>query len=296
MNGGTRAAGTEDPFGSFGPGPSSGSEPYADQPYPGQANGSPSPSAIGPGALGPGGPDGSPYGEQPYGTDPQTGQAYGWLSPPGGSSFGSPGETGPAPTETGLPWPYDRPAPSANGTTGRSPATPFASGDAGYPPGETYRPYTQDSSAFPPPGEPFPPPQAPLPPAEPPYPQAQPPYAEGSAFPSASTSYPGAETAFPTAEPSFPPAAPFGTRVTRVRRRSVRRIRRRRPTRRTRACRNGYARPAWRPSSGTGPPPAARRRRRPGTTWRTAHPTTSATPCRPCSVAGSRDARRTKGT
>ncbi len=209
VNGDIRAGGTEDPFGSFGRGPSSGSEPYADQPYPGQADGSPSHSAIDPGALGPGGPNGSSYGEQPYGTDPQTGQAYGWLSPPGGSSFGSPGETGPAPTETGLPWPYDRPAPSANGT-GHSPATPFASGDPGYPAGETYRPYTQDSSAFPPPGEPFPPPQPPLPPAEPPYPQTQPSYAEGSSFPSASTPYPSAETALPPAEPSFPPAAPFG--------------------------------------------------------------------------------------
>ena len=45
VNGDTRAAGTEDPFGSFGPGPSSGSEPYAGEPYPGQANGSPSHSA-----------------------------------------------------------------------------------------------------------------------------------------------------------------------------------------------------------------------------------------------------------
>ncbi len=209
VNGDTHAAGSEDPFGSFGPGPSPGSEPYAGESYPGQANGSPSHGAIGPGAIGPGGPSGSSYGEQPYGTDPHTGQAYGWLSPPGGSSFGSPGETGLAPTETGLPWPYDRPAPSASGM-GQSPATPFASGDAGYPPGETYRPYTQDSSAFPPSGEPFPPPQAPGPPAGPPYPDAQPSYAEGSAFPSASAQYPGAETAFPAAEPSFPPAAPFG--------------------------------------------------------------------------------------
>ena len=203
VDGDTHAAGSEDPFGSFGPGPSPGSEPYAGESYPGRANGSPSHGAIGPGAIGPGGPNGSSYGEQPYGTDPQTGQAYGWLSPPGGSSFGSPGETGSAPTETGLPWPYDRPAPSVNGM-GQSPATPFASGDPGYPPGETYRPYTQDSSAFPPPGEPFPPPQAPLPPAEPPYPETQPSYAEGSAFPSASAPYPSAETAFPAGRAVVP--------------------------------------------------------------------------------------------
>ena len=204
VNGGTHA-GSEDPFGSFGPGPSSGSDPYADQTYQDQANGSPSHSAIGPGAA-----NGSSYGEQPYGTDPQTGQAYGWVSPPSGSSFGAPGETGANPTETGLPWPYDRPAPSSNGTGRSSPATPFASSDPDYSPGETYRPYTQDSSAFPPPGAPFPPPQAPLPPAEPPYPQAQPSYSEGPAFPSAGAPYPSAETAFPAAEPSFPPSAPFG--------------------------------------------------------------------------------------
>ena len=283
VDGDTHAAGSEDPFGSFGPGPSPGSEPYAGESYPGRANGSPSHGAIGPGAIGPGGPNGSSYGEQPYGTDPQTGQAYGWLSPPGGSSFGSPGETGSAPTETGLPWPYDRPAPSVNGM-GQSPATPFASGDPGYPPGETYRPYTQDSSAFPPPGEPFPPPRP-------------------CRRPSRRTRRPSLRT--PRGLPSRPrvpripaPRRPSRrpSRRSRPRRRSATSLRRRRPTRRTRACRNGYARPAWHPSSGTGPPPAARRRRRPGTTWRTAHRTTSATPCRPCSVAGSRDARRTKGS
>ena len=214
VNGGAHA-GSEDPFSSFGPGPSSGSDPYADQTYQDQANGSPSHSAInqgaiGPGAIGPGAASGSSYGEQPYGTDPQTGQAYGWPSPPSGSSFGAPGETGANPTETGLPWPYDRPAPSSDRTGRPSPATPFAASNPDYSPGETYRPYTQDSSAFPSSAAPFPPPQAPLPPAEPPYPQEQPSYSEGSAFPSAGAPYPSAETAFPVAEPSFPPSAPFG--------------------------------------------------------------------------------------
>jgi signal transduction histidine kinase len=187
-----------------------GTEPYADQSYggpsfSGPANGGLSNGGAAHGAQ-PSGTGGS-FGGQPYGTDPNTGQPYGRMSPADGSSIGTPGEPSPEPTETGLPWPYDRPAPGAHGT-GQHPTAPFAASDPGYTPGSTYRPYTQDEATFPPPGAPFPTPEAPLPPAEPPYPQAQPSYSEAeAAFPAAaSTPYPSAETAYPVAEPTFPPA------------------------------------------------------------------------------------------
>jgi signal transduction histidine kinase len=193
VNGDARVAGGQDPFGSFAAGQAAGTEPYADQSYGGPANGVPS-------SMGAGGS----FGEQPYGTDPNTGQPYGWRSPADGPSIGAPGDPDPEPTETGLPWPYDRPAPGANGA-GQHPTAPFASGGPGYTPGSTYRPYTQDETPFPPPGAPLAPPEAPLPAAEPPYPQAQPSYSEiEPAFPSASTPYSRAEAAYPTAEPAVP--------------------------------------------------------------------------------------------
>src|SRR5450755_739061 len=187
-----------------------GTEPYADQSYGGPSFSSPANGGLSNGGAAhgaqPSGAGGS-FGGQPYGTDPNTGQPYGRMSPADGSSIGTPGEPSPEPTETGLPWPYDRPAPGAHGT-GQHPTAPFAASDPGYTPGSTYRPYTQDEATFPPPGAPFPTPEAPLPPAEPPYPQAQPSYSEAEpAFPAAaSTPYPSAETAYPVAEPTFPPA------------------------------------------------------------------------------------------
>jgi hypothetical protein len=193
-------AGGAGSFGSFAAGPSFGADPYADQPSPGLSNGGP---ANGGSNGAPSNGPGVPYGEQPYGTDPYTGQAYGWTSPPSGSSFGPPADTSPTPTETGLPWPYDRPAPSLNGM-GQPPTTPFPASDPASPPAGTYRPYTQDETAFPPPGDPYPAPQAPLPPAEPAYPQAQPSYSEAEpAMPTAGVSNPSAETALPPAG-SFP--------------------------------------------------------------------------------------------
>ena len=186
-----------------------GSEPYAGQSYSGSArpaNG----GAINGGAVNGGAANGAggSYGEQPYGTDPNTGQAYGWASPPDGSSFRPPAEPGAASSETGLPWPYDRPAPAGNGIP-HQPTTPFPASDPGYPPEGTYRPYAQDEAPFPP-APAFPAPQAPLPPAEPPYPQAEPSYSDAEpAFPPASAPYPSAETTYPPAEPSFPAAGSF---------------------------------------------------------------------------------------
>ena len=198
-------AGGAGSVGSFAAGPSFGADPYADQPSPGLSNGGLSNGgpANGGSSGAPSNGPGVPYGEQPYGTDPYTGQAYGWTSPPSGSSFGPPADTGPAQTETGLPWPYDRPAPGGNGM-GQPRTTPFPASDPAYPPAGTYRPYTQDETAFPPPGNPFPASQAPLSPAEPPYPQAQPSYSEAEpAMPPAGVSHPSAETALPPAG-SFP--------------------------------------------------------------------------------------------
>ena len=193
VNGDVRVAGSQDSFGSPAPEPSIGADPYPEQPYGGPANGGPANGSSG------------SYGEQPYGTDPRTGQAYGWISPPSGSPFVTPGEAGTAQTETGLPWPYDRPAPGAN-AMGQPPAAPFGSGDRAYPPADTSRPYARDEAPFPPPGAPFPPP----PPAEPTYPQARPSNPEAEpAFPAADVPYPAADTAFRAAEPSFPPARSF---------------------------------------------------------------------------------------
>ncbi|MGO9783875.1 MAG: nitrate- and nitrite sensing domain-containing protein [Streptosporangiaceae bacterium] len=218
---GANGTGGEDPFGSFGSDPSQLSDPYAGRPYAGQAgagfatnggNGSAEASATG-----------SSYGEQPFGTDPYTGQAYGWTSPPAGPSFGLPGETGGAPTETGLPWPYDRPAPAGHGMS-QPPAAAFGSGDPAYQTGNTYRPYSPADSAFPPAGDPFPLPEAPPPPAEPSDPTTQPSYSEAEStapqqafgqdaadFPPGDAPYPSAETAFPGAEPSFPATGSFGS-------------------------------------------------------------------------------------
>jgi hypothetical protein len=221
---GANGTGSQDPFGSFGSDLSQPRDPYADRPYAGQAgagfainggNGSAEAAGTGPS-----------YGEQPFGTDPYTGRAYGWPVPPAGPSFGVPGETGAAPT--GLPWPYDRPAPAGNGMS-QPPAAAFGSDNMAYQTGNTYRPYSPADSAFPPPADPSPPEEAPLPPAEPSYPTTQPSYSEAgstapqqafgqdaAAFPPGDAPYPSAETAFrsadfPSAEPSFPATASFGS-------------------------------------------------------------------------------------
>ena len=218
---GANGTGSEDPLGSFGSDPSRPRDPYAGQPYAGQAGagfatngGNGSAEAVG---------TGSSYGEQPFGSDPYTGRAYGWPVPPADASLGVPGETGAAPTETGLPWPYDRPAPAGNGMS-QPPAAAFGSDDTAYHTGNTYRPYSPADSAFPPPGDPFPVPEAPLPPAEPSYPTTQPSYSEAgstapqqafgqdaAAFPPGDAPYPSAETVFPGAEPSFPATASVGS-------------------------------------------------------------------------------------
>ena len=208
-------AGGAGSVGSFPAAPSFGADRYADQPSPGLSNGGLSNGgpanggSSGAPSNGPGVPYGEqpygeqPYGEQPYGTDPYTGQAYGWTPPPSGSSFGPPADTGPAQTETALPWPYDRPAPGGNGM-GQPRTTPFPASDPADRPAGTCRPCTQDETAFPPPGDPFPASQAPLPPAEAPYPQAPPSYSEAEpAMSPAGVSHPSAETALPPAG-SFP--------------------------------------------------------------------------------------------
>jgi hypothetical protein len=238
---GANGTGSEDQFGSFGSDPSQPRDPYASRPYAGQAGagfatngGNGSAEAAG---------TGSSYGEQPFGTDPYTGQAYGWPVPPADPSFGVPGETGATPTETGLPWPYDRPAPAGKGMS-QPPAAAFGSDDTAHQTGNTYRPYSAADSAFPPPGDPFSLPEAPLPPAEPSHPTTQSSYSEtgstapqqafgpgAAAFPPGDAPYPSAETAFPSAdfpsadfpsadfpsadfpsaEPSFPATASFGS-------------------------------------------------------------------------------------
>ena len=267
------AAGGAGLVGSFAAGPSLGADPYADQPSPGLSNGGP---ANGGSSGAPSNGPGMPYGEQPYGTDPYTGQAYGWTSPPSGSSFGPPADTGPAPTETGLPWPYDRPRqPAATAWASRARPVP------GERPGRSARgrlpALHTGRNGLPAAGESLP----------------------GLAGAAARRAAVPAGAAFlfrgrarHAAGPRLPPQRRDGPAA----RRFV-------PQRErgpgaagqgTRGCRSGSARPAWRRSSATAPHRAARRRRRPGTTSSTARPTTSATRCRRCSMAGSRDAPRTR--
>ncbi len=258
---GTNGTGSEDPFGSFGSDPSPPRDPYAGRPYAGQA-GAGFATNGGNGSAEAGG-TGSSYGEQPFGTDPYTGQAYGWPIPSADPSFGVPGETGAAPTATGLPWPYDRPAPAGNGMS-QPPAAAFGSDDTAYQTGNTYRPYSPADSAFPPPGDPFPLPEAhaarravlPHDPA-----LVLRGRIDGSAaglrpgrsrLPAGRRPVPQRRDRFPRA-PSRPSRRPHRSAATNRSRRS--------PTRPTRDCRNACGRPTWRRSFATGPPPAARRRR-----------------------------------
>lgn len=136
--------GPADPFESY-PGPNFGTDPYADQtPYAGPGSG----SGNGSGSSAP--------------------PAFGWMTPPADrASSGSPGEApfgtvSDGPSETGLPWPYDRPAPAG-------PGQPSYPANEPYPPSEPYTPNEPPASepAFPAARSPFPP--APFPGAEAPY-------------------------------------------------------------------------------------------------------------------------------
>jgi signal transduction histidine kinase len=116
------------------------------------------------------------------------------------------------PSETGLPWPYDRPAPAGNGTPS-------------FTPHESYEPpqpsFTPNDSGYPAPPAPFPP--APFPGAEPPYPPPAAPPAPFQDAPAAESTPParadsrpslplrrrtGSQSApAPEAQPQEPPSA-----------------------------------------------------------------------------------------
>ena len=166
---GSNAAGTAsepsapaDPFESY-TGPSFGTDPYA--------------AASGGGNGGP--------------------PAFGFMTPPAErSSFDSPspasyGASSDGPTDTGLPWPYDRPAPA--GTPSFTPNEPPSFTPAEPPSFTPNEPLAGETSAT---GSPFPP--APFPGSEP---AAQPPYPAGE------SPYPAADAPLPQrsgSQPSLP--------------------------------------------------------------------------------------------
>ncbi|HLH58745.1 MAG TPA: nitrate- and nitrite sensing domain-containing protein [Streptosporangiaceae bacterium] len=194
----------QDPFDNFGPGPGWGAPEFGSG---SPANGTGLPAGTGTTGASPAGQYGGPaqptrpYSEQPYSGQSFGGQSFGggqpaggsrgsaidWAGPGSGSRGPSFGGTGPAggpagpadgmdigsagsePTETGLPWPYDRPAPTPNG----QPAGAGFGGTA-YP---DYSPPPVEEPAFPPAAEqPFPQAEQPFPQAEVPYPAAEPPF------------------------------------------------------------------------------------------------------------------------
>jgi signal transduction histidine kinase len=118
---------------------------------------------------------GPSFGTDPYAAASGGGNsgppAFGFMTPPADrSSFDSPspasyGSSSDGPTDTGLPWPYDRPAPA--GTPSFTPNEPPS-----FTPGE---PLAGETSAT---GSPFPPAQFPgsEPAAQPPYPAGESPY------------------------------------------------------------------------------------------------------------------------
>jgi signal transduction histidine kinase len=206
-NGATLAGpnGPADPFESY-TSPGFGGDPYS--------------------AAGNGGGNGTGNGAD-LGTGDRAG--FGWLTPNaersasggqdagGAQDFGSPqefsssqeappfGTVSDGPSETGLPWPYDRPAPAGNGAPAGTGAPSFTPNESYEPPEPSFTP--NDSEAgYQAPRSPFPP--APFPGAEPPY---QPPQPQAP-LPGA----PAAEGAPPRADsrPSLPLRRRTGSRRT----------------------------------------------------------------------------------
>jgi signal transduction histidine kinase len=81
------------------------------------------------------------------------------------------------PSETGLPWPYDRPAPAGNGAPARDGTPSFTPNESYEPPEPSFTPNDAEPG-YPAPRSPFPP--APFPGAEPSYQPPQQPAAEGT--------------------------------------------------------------------------------------------------------------------
>jgi signal transduction histidine kinase len=146
----------------------------------------------------------APTGEVDVGNGDGDGAGFGWLTPSAEQRAPAPEEAPPfgtvsdGPSQTGLPWPYDRPTPEGHGN-GAGNGIPAATGPSFTPndsyeaprpsftPNESYETSEPDS-----PRSPFPP--APFPGGEPPYQPPQP-------------TYPGAEAPYPDAEAASPARA-----------------------------------------------------------------------------------------
>jgi hypothetical protein len=202
----------------------------------GNGNGSVVNGSNGPAAVMSDGPDdpfesysGPSFRTDPYapaGNEPTDGSgdggppAFGWMTPAAAerSSFGEPEEAppfgtvsdGPAETETGLPWPYDRPAPAGTGTPSFTPTEPSR---PSFTPNESFEPsqsfdQADGDPAYPAPRSSFP--AAPFPGGEPPYQPPQPQYEQQPGEPV----YPAAEDQ-PPARADSRPSLPLRRRSTR---------------------------------------------------------------------------------
>jgi signal transduction histidine kinase len=150
-NGATLAGpdGPADPFESY-TSPSLGTDPYAAAGN-GAGNGAGHGASDGPGFgwLTPNAERSASTGQQDLGGQPDFGRPQ--EAPP----FGTVSD-GPSESETGLPWPYDRPAPAGNGA-------PAGEGTRSFTPGESYEPpqpsFTPNDAepGYPAPPSPFPP-------------------------------------------------------------------------------------------------------------------------------------------
>jgi signal transduction histidine kinase len=145
----------------------------------------------------------APTGEVDVGNGDGDGAGFGWLTPSAEQQAPAPEEAPPfgtvsdGPSQTGLPWPYDRPTPEGHGN-----GPSFTPNESYEPPRPSFTPNESYETSEPPsPRSPFPP--APFPGGEPPY-QPQP--SAETSYPGAETSYPGAESPYPDAESPYPDA------------------------------------------------------------------------------------------
>jgi signal transduction histidine kinase len=166
-NGATLAGpdGPADPFGSYAS-PGFGSDPY---PAAGNGPGNGTGNGTGFGWLTPNAERSAAGGQDTGGTQ-EFGSPQEFSGPQESPPFGTVSD---GPSETGLPWPYDRPAPAGNG------APSFTPNESYEPPQPSFTP-NDSESGYPAPQSPFPP--ASFPGADPSYqpPPPPPPAAEGA--------------------------------------------------------------------------------------------------------------------
>ncbi|HEX4259282.1 MAG TPA: nitrate- and nitrite sensing domain-containing protein [Streptosporangiaceae bacterium] len=207
--------GPADPFDSY-TSPNLSSDPYAaagngaGNGAGGAGNGASDEAGFGwltPNAEQPASGDQDAAGPPDFGSQPDFGSSPEVSSPEEAPPFGTISD---GPSETGLPWPYDRPAPAGNGAPAGTGAPSFTPNDSYGPPEPSFTP-NDTESGYPAPRSPFPP--APFPGGEPPYQPPQPPTGPPSPYPGV----PAAEDAPPArtdSRPSLPLRRRSGSRQT----------------------------------------------------------------------------------